>query len=322
MSSKPSPAAPSPEASQPNPPESTRHERRRDLRPHQAHQRRHLSSADLPSRQRPSPRRSSPPVVPPSRHSTPIRQSQTRPLRSPDAETRRQHHSPPLDQSPNPHRPAPRAPSASPTRGFLPWRLSDAGPSLQPCISARANAGVRNPSQINESLLFGVVEAARHGFRLAIVKVQTMQQRRSAPGGCSSAPRSASARRRPTACCEDIGPRTQSLKAVSCSPLRRLLLPSWPKVLSPSTPHHSQARCQLRTVSSSSNKAAATRSQLQPWSRMTMAFARRAMRCSASVRPAQCQPRLAGRHPREIRRESCRQPNPPRTSRQAICSAS
>ena len=29
---------------------------------------------------------------------------------------------------------------------------------------------------VNESLLFGVVEAARHGFRLAIVETQTMQQ--------------------------------------------------------------------------------------------------------------------------------------------------
>ena len=30
---------------------------------------------------------------------------------------------------------------------------------------------------VDEGLLFGVVEAARHGLRLAIVEVQTMQQR-------------------------------------------------------------------------------------------------------------------------------------------------
>ena len=30
---------------------------------------------------------------------------------------------------------------------------------------------------VDERLLFGVVEAARHGLRLAIVEVQTMQQR-------------------------------------------------------------------------------------------------------------------------------------------------
>ena len=34
---------------------------------------------------------------------------------------------------------------ASPTRGFLPWRLSDAGPPA--CIHTRVRAGIRNPSQ-------------------------------------------------------------------------------------------------------------------------------------------------------------------------------
>src|SRR5580658_11353342 len=40
---------------------------------------------------------------------------------------------------------------------------------------------------------------------------------------------------------------TQSARAIACSSVRRLMLPSWPKLSSASIPPRSKARCQSRT---------------------------------------------------------------------------
>jgi hypothetical protein len=114
---------------------------------------------------------------------------------------------------------------------------------------------------IDEGLLSGVVKAARHGRRVAVVEVQTMQQVDQAGTAIALAEGPFQEGRDLWDAAGTVGVDPIAQRAFLLA-AERLLLPSWPKLFNLATPPRWKARCQSRTVSSSSSKAAATRSQL------------------------------------------------------------